>query len=163
MLVIVLSVGRVPVSAVHVVDVVAVLDRQVAAVLAVHVPVLDVVVGARRGPRARTGANGARSRCRDRSHTPSGQAAAKPASESSTIVGPGATLAENDAYAASSRPPTDAPMPSSIAATSVVRNDRVSCCEVATGTTISAETSSRPTVRIATVTDTAARTAMARL
>ena len=34
-----------------------------------------------------------RSRCRDRSHTPSGQAAANPASDSSTMVGPGATLA----------------------------------------------------------------------
>ena len=44
-LVIVLSVGRVPVPAVHVVDVVAVLDRQVAAVGTVDVTVLDVVVG----------------------------------------------------------------------------------------------------------------------
>ena len=34
----------------------------------------------------------------------------------------------------------------------------MSCCEVATGTTISAETSSSPTVRIATVTVTAAST-----
>ena len=50
-------------------------------------------------------------------------------------------------------------MPSTIAATSVVRNDRVTCCAVATGTTISAETSSSPTVRIATVTLTAASTA----
>ena len=40
------------------------------------------------------------------------------------MVGPGATLAENDAYAASSRPPTEAPMPSSIAATRVALNDR---------------------------------------
>ena len=54
-------------------------------------------------------------------------------------------------------------MPSTIAAASVVRNDRVSCCEVATGTTISAETSSSPTVRIATVTLTAASTATSRL
>ena len=34
----------------------------------------------------------------------------------------------------------------------VERKDRASCWEVATGTTISAETSSSPTVRIATVT-----------
>ena len=54
-------------------------------------------------------------------------------------------------------------MPSTIAAAIVVRNERVSCCAVATGTTISAETSSRPTVRIATVTLTAASTATSRL
>ena len=54
-------------------------------------------------------------------------------------------------------------MPSAIAAASVVRNDRVSCWAVATGTTISAETSSSPTVRIATVTLTAASTATSRL
>ena len=42
--------------------------------------------------------------------------------------------------------------PTTIAPASVVRNERASCCEVATGTTISAETSRRPTVRIATVT-----------
>ena len=45
----------------------------------------------------------------------------------------------------------------------VERNERVSCCAVATGTTISAETSSSPTVRIATVTVTAASTATSRL
>ena len=50
-------------------------------------------------------------------------------------------------------------MPSTMAATSVVRKERVTCCAVATGTTISAETSSSPTVRIATVTLTAASTA----
>ena len=50
-------------------------------------------------------------------------------------------------------------MPSAIAAKRVVRNDRVTCWAVATGTTISAETSSRPTVRIATATLTAASTA----
>ena len=49
------------------------------------------------------------------------------------------------------------------AATIVARKDRVSCCEVATGTTIRADTSSRPTVRIATVTDTAASTATSTL
>ena len=54
-------------------------------------------------------------------------------------------------------------MPRPIAATSVVRNARVSCWEVATGTTISALTSSRPTVRIATVTVTAAITETSRL
>ena len=106
-LVIVLSVGRVAVAVVHVVDVVAVLDGQVAAVLAVHVPVRRSW-SAMSWPSGAIGANGARSRCRDRSHTPSGHAAANPASDSSTMVGPGATLAQNDAYAASSRPPTDA-------------------------------------------------------
>jgi hypothetical protein len=45
----------------------------------------------------------------------------------------------------------------------VVRKDLASCCDVATGTTISADTSSRPTVRIATVTVTAASTATSRL
>ena len=50
-------------------------------------------------------------------------------------------------------------MPRAIAANNVVRNDRVTCCAVATGTTISAETRSSPTVRIATVTLTAASTA----
>ena len=54
-------------------------------------------------------------------------------------------------------------MPSSIAATIVVRKPRANCCDVATGTTISALTSSRPTVRIATVTVTAASTAISRL
>ena len=44
-----------------------------------------------------------------------------------------------------------------------MRNERVSCCEVATGTTISAETSSSPTVRIATETLTAASTATSTL
>ena len=60
-------------------------------------------------------------------------------------------------------PPSDTTMPIAIAATSVVRNDRVSCCDVATGTTMSALTSSRPTVRIATVTVTAAITETSRL
>ena len=88
---------------------------------------------------------------------------AKPASDSSTIVGPGATRASYDANAAITSPPTDASVPSAMAAASVVRNERVSCCAVATGTTMSAETSSSPTVRIATVTLTAASTAMSRL
>ena len=54
-------------------------------------------------------------------------------------------------------------MPRTMAAPSVPRNERVSCCEVATGTTIRAETSSRPTVRMATVTLTAASTATSTL
>ena len=54
-------------------------------------------------------------------------------------------------------------MPSAIAATRVVRKPRVSCWAVATGTTISALTSSSPTVRIATVTVTAAITETSRL
>ena len=45
-----------------------------------------------------------------------------------------------------------------MADSSVARNARVTCWLVATGTTISAETSSSPTVRIATVTVTAAST-----
>ena len=79
------------------------------------------------------------------------------------MVGPGATSAWKERYADSSSPPSEAATPSPIAATSVVRNERVSCWEVATGTTISAETSSSPTVRIATVTLTAASTATSRL
>ena len=78
-------------------------------------------------------------------------------------MGPGATRACAEANAETTRPPTEASVPSAMAATSVVRKERVSCCEVATGTTISAETSSSPTVRIATVTLTAASTATSRL
>ena len=40
----------------------------------------------------------------------------------------------------------------------VVRKLRANCCDVATGMTISALTSSRPTVRMATLTVTAAST-----
>ena len=79
------------------------------------------------------------------------------------MVGPGWTLAPAGASAATRRPPTDAATPSPIAEVSVVRNDRVSCWAVATGTTISAETSSSPTLRMATVTLTAARTATSTL
>ena len=57
----------------------------------------------------------------------------------------------------------EAAMPRPIAATSVVRNAQVACQEVATGTTISALTSSRPTVRIPPVTVTAAITETSRL
>src|SRR6266540_3849654 len=60
-------------------------------------------------------------------------------------------------------PDRQAATPSPHAATNVPRNDRVSCCAVATGTTISALTSSSPTVRIATVTVTAAITAISTL
>ena len=88
MLVIVLPVGRVPVAVVDVVDVVAVLNGPVSAVLAV-----DVRVRLRRSPRrpARPLGNGARIRCRRRSSTPTGQARTKQARASSTIVGPAAT------------------------------------------------------------------------
>ena len=90
-LVIVRSVLGVPVAVVDVVDVVAVPDRDVAAVRAVLVGVL--VGGLVLDRLQRHAGNGARSRCRGRSQTPSGQVTAKPASESSTIVGPGATRA----------------------------------------------------------------------
>ena len=167
MLVIVLSVGRVPVAVVDVVDVVAVRDRGVPAVVAVLVRVLVVGVAgdlrAGRGSRppgwgtARPGAGAVRS------HTPTGQVAANIASASSTIEGPGATVARADSQALTTRPPTAAIAPMTIAASRVVRKDRASCCEVATGTTMRAETSSSPTVRIATVTLTAASTATSRL
>ena len=109
-----------------------------------------------------TSGKGAINRLRRRSHTPIGHVAVNIASASSTIVGPGATATENDSQALSSRPPTDATHPTAIAPNSVTRKERASCCEVATGTTISAETSSSPTVRIATVMLTAASTAMSR-
>ena len=79
--------------------------------------------------------------------------------------GPGATVAWYDGVRrrapARRRDASGAERPSP--RSSVVRNDRVSCWAVATGTTISAETSSSPTVRIATVTLTAASTATSRL
>ena len=79
------------------------------------------------------------------------------------MVEPGATRVPAGASADRARPPTDATMPSTMAAPRVPRKERLSCCEVATGTTISAETSSSPTVRIATVTLTAASTATSTL
>ena len=75
---------------------------------------------------------------------PTGQVTAKPARASSTIVGPGATVRRSDANAESTRPPTDADRAEHHRGASVARNDRVSCWAVATGTTISAQTSSRP-------------------
>ena len=50
-----------------------------------------------------------------------------------------------------------------IAARWVVRKLRVTCCAAATGTTISAETSSSPTVRMASVIVTAASTEISAL
>ena len=54
-------------------------------------------------------------------------------------------------------------MPTAIASNSVERKVRANCWAVATGTTMSALTRSSPTVRIATVTVTAARTETSRL
>jgi hypothetical protein len=68
-------------------------------------------------------------------------------------------MARSESTAEMLRPPTEAAAPIAIAARRVALNDRVSCCAVATGTTIRAETSSNPTVRIATVTVSAASTA----
>src|SRR5699024_2701604 len=51
-------------------------------------------------------------------------------------------------------------MPRTIASENVDRKLVVSCCDVATGTTINALTSSSPTVRMATATVTAASTAI---
>ena len=109
--------------------------------------------GARRSPGGdpvSSSGNGVRIRRRARRAKQDGQVTANPARASSTIVGPGATRAWKDRSAESSRPPTEARVPMAMAPSSVVRNDRVSCWAVATGTTISAETSSSPTVRIAT-------------
>lgn len=53
-------------------------------------------------------------------------------------------------------------VPITTASTKVTLKDLVICCAAATGTTISALTSSRPTTRIATVTVTAAVTAISR-
>lgn len=53
--------------------------------------------------------------------------------------------------------------PSAIAAVIVLRKPRVTCCAVATGTTISALISSTPTARIAMVTVIAVVTAISRL
>ena len=159
MLVIVRSVLGVPVAVVDVVDVVAVAYGAVAAVRPVLVLVLGRLVVGRRHGRERLPAAAARRR----TQTPTGHVIANPTSDSSTIVGPGATVAWNERYADSTSPPREAAAPSTMAASSVVRNERVSCCDVATGTTISAETSSSPTVRIATETLTAASTATSTL
>lgn len=53
-------------------------------------------------------------------------------------------------------------VPITTASVKVTANDFVSCCAAATGTTISALTRSSPTTRMATVTVTAAVTAMSR-
>ena len=97
-LVIVLSVGRVPVAVVDVVDVVAVLHGRVAAVRRrgrARAPRGSSRARAVRSAASRggTAGKGARRRRRCRSHTPSGQVEANIASASSTIVGPGATVA----------------------------------------------------------------------
>ena len=86
-LVIVLSVGGVPVAVVDVVDVVAVRTATwpQSGPCSCGWSSVGVVVDRRAG---RAG-NGARSRCRRRSQTPTGQVTTKPASASSTIVGPG--------------------------------------------------------------------------
>ena len=75
----------------------------------------------------------------------------------------GATLTSAETSPETVRPPTEASVPSPIASSSVARKPRLTCCAVATGTTISALTSSSPTVRIATVTVTAAITATSTL
>ena len=88
-----LSVGRVPVAVVDVVDVVAVPDRGVPAVVAVLVGVLvvgvagdPVLVGGVDRQDAGTARRGAGAGA---ATTPTGQVAANTASASSTIVGPG--------------------------------------------------------------------------
>ena len=81
------------------------------------------------------------------------------------MVAPGATPAcdgPNAMSADSTTPPSDTSRPRPIAANSVLRKARVTCWDVATGTTIRALTSSRPTVRMATVTVTAAITETSR-
>ena len=88
-LVVVAAVHRVPVAVVDVVDVVAVLDRVVAALVAVHVLMRLLGLLVQRQGRSATG-NGSGSRRRLR-QDPTGQAATKPASATSTIVAPGGT------------------------------------------------------------------------
>ena len=80
--------------------------------------------------------------------------ATNPSSATSTIVAPGGT----STYAEVPTPISAATIPTTIAPAIVDRKPRANCCDVATGTTISALTSSRPTVRIATATVTAAST-----
>ena len=84
---------------------------------------------------------------------------ANPARETSTIVAPGGTSANAEALT----PAIAASVPAAIAPSMVVRNPRENCCAVATGMIISALTSSRPTVRIATLTVTAASTEISTL
>ena len=155
---VIVPVGCVPMAVVDVVDVVLVGDGDVAAVGAVLVGVLVrgglVLVGVAGGERLSS------RRCR--SQAPTGQVRTKPARDSRTMVEPGATGVPAGASADRARPPTDATMPSTMAAPRVPRTAQL-LREVATGTTISAETSSRPTVRIATVTLTAASTATSTL
>src|SRR5690606_11965538 len=103
-------------------------------------------------------APGDRSRARRRAAVPTA-VAANAAIASRTMVAPGAV---------SNAPDTQMPVPAAttpmaIARCCVARKLRVSSCAVATGTTISALTSSRPTARIATVTVTAVATAVSRL
>jgi len=87
-------VGGVPVSVVHVVDVVPVHDRGVAAVGPVIVVVARAVRHQVERHRIEPGAsNGSRSRWRRRTHSPIGQVTTNPASESRTMVDPGATVA----------------------------------------------------------------------
>src|SRR5690606_23978642 len=97
---------------------------------------------------------------RSRRQTPVATVASrKVAMASSTIVAPGAV--SKTPAAPTPAPATTSPMP--IARYWVARNPPASSCAVATGTTISALTSNRPTARIATVTVTAVVTASTRL
>ncbi len=162
MLIPVIPVRRVQVTVVDVVDVVAVLDLRVTALRVVRVGVpsadhvrlrrryADLRLLVRRAARNRRG--------RRRTSVPVVAATTNPASASTTMVAPGATFALYDV----TMPARHATTPITQAVTNVLRNDRVICCAVATGTTISALTSSSPTVRIATVTVTAAITAISR-
>ena len=85
--------------------------------------------------------------------------ATNPSSETSTIVAPGGTSTNAEVPT----PISAATFPTTIAPTIVDRKPRENCCAVATGMTISALTSSRPTVRIATLTVTAASTEISTL
>ena len=151
------AVRGVPVAVVQVVDVVAVPDGEVPATG----PVLVAVRLARLVRRGRPSPPRSNGWCRRRHHAraaPAGAVATNPASAMSTIVGPGAV----SAWKLVTTPASEATTPIPIASANVVRKLRVSCCAVATGTTISALTSSSPTVRMDTVTVTAASTAISR-
>ena len=141
-LVIVTSVGGVPVSVVDVVDVVAVLDRRVAAVRAVLVAVR---LSARRcscsGTGRRHGNGAAQPLAPAQPRRPTGQVGRETGQREQHDRGAGRHVGERrDATPAERGERCRA----TIARDHRDRKPRANCCAVATGTTISALTSSRP-------------------